>query len=395
MTPGRIPDEQRRRRIVARHLQPGTPDEIVAANVVLHSTDPATIYLSVRARNPALSREDIDRALYEQRTLVRHLAMRRTLFVAGDDLVDDLHLACSVDVHRRERARLVQILTEAGSAPSGSVDAWLADLEDRTVEAVADAEGVPAADLRHLVPELAEKVVVERQRIDTGLSTFVLSRLAMAGRIMRGRPRGTWVSGTYHWHATRSWLGRELPTEGSEQARSRLARRWLERFGPATVEDLQWWSGWTKTQARQALAEIDAVPVELDSGEVGHVLPGDETVEEDGDDRIRLLPALDGTSMGWKLDRRSFYLDPAFASSMYDRAGNIGPTIWYGGRVVGAWGQTPDGVVRWRLLRDEADLREVVDLEAAALTAWLDGKAVQPRFPTPLQRELAAGGATR
>jgi hypothetical protein len=121
------------------------------------------------------------------------------------------------------------------------------------------------------------------------------------------------------------------------------------------------------------------------------VLRGDDAVEEDGYDRIRLLPALDGTSMGWKLDRRSFYLDPGLAPSMYDRAGNIGPTIWHGGRVVGAWGQSPDGVVRWRLLRDEADLREAVDLEAAALTAWLDGKAVQPRFPTPLQRELAVG----
>jgi hypothetical protein len=58
---------------------------------------------------------------------------------------------------------------------------------------------------------------------------------------------------------------------------------------------------------------------------------------------------------------------------------------------VGGWGQRSDGEVAYRLLEgvgDEATAR--VEAEAAALTAWLDGVVVTPRFRTPLERELTA-----
>ena len=54
---------------------------------VLHSTEPATVYLSVRARVDGVTVADVDRALYEDRTLVKQLAMRRTLFVFPRDLL--------------------------------------------------------------------------------------------------------------------------------------------------------------------------------------------------------------------------------------------------------------------------------------------------------------------
>lgn len=359
------------------------------ANVVLHSTDPATVYLSLRARNPALTGADIGHAIHDERAVVRHLGMRRTLFVMSADLVADVHAACTVDVHTRERKRVVKMIAESDLDTGGDADGWLRTVEDEVLEALA-AGGMTATQLREVVPALTERLVVPSQKVDAGISTFVLSRLAMSGRIARGRPKGSWVSGTYHWHLADDWLGAPLPEIERSVAQARVAERWLARFGPATVDDLQWWSGWSKTQTRAALAAIGAepVPVEIDGDWVDAWVAAGDVVDEAGDAEIRFLPALDGTPMGWK--HRSWFLADELRPDLFDRWGNVGPTVWRGGEIVGGWGQAPDGEVRWRML---ADVDDVVDDAAAAvaaeLTEWLDGKVVMPRFPTPLQKQLA------
>ncbi len=59
--------------------------------MVLHATDPATVYLSVLARCPELTVDDVAREMYDERRLVRVMAMRRTLFVAPVELVPVVH----------------------------------------------------------------------------------------------------------------------------------------------------------------------------------------------------------------------------------------------------------------------------------------------------------------
>jgi hypothetical protein len=92
--------------------------------------------------------------------------------------------------------------------------------------------------------------------------------------------------------------------------------------------------------------------------------------------------------MGW-LDR-DFFLGP-HREPLFDRTGNIGPTLWWDGRVVGGWAQRADGEIRTRLLADiGTDGQRAVRDRAAQLTAWLGPLRVTPRFRTPLERELSA-----
>jgi hypothetical protein len=94
--------------------------------------------------------------------------------------------------------------------------------------------------------------------------------------------------------------------------------------------------------------------------------------------------------MGWKA--RDWYLDPEHVPALFDHSGNIGPTVWVDGRIVGGWGQGPDAVVAYRLLTDVGrEARSAIAAEAAALTAWMDGVVVTPRFPTPIDKELRSG----
>ena len=118
------------------------------------------------------------------------------------------------------------------------------------------------------------------------------------------------------------------------------------------------------------------------------VLDGDLEFPEGAPPVAVLLPALDPTPMGWQ--SRAWYLGP-HTPALFDRTGNIGPTVWWAGRVVGGWAQRASGEVTCRLLEDiGADATAAVTAEAAALEAWLGPARVTPRFRTPLERELTA-----
>jgi hypothetical protein len=175
----------------------------------------------------------------------------------------------------------------------------------------------------------------------------------------------------------------ELP---ADQARVELARRWLAAYGPGTAADLKWWTGWTAGEVKRALAEIEPTEVDLD-GVTGLVLPEDSGPGPAPEPWAALLPALDPTAMGWA--GRAWYLGD-HAPALFDRTGNIGPAVWWDGRIVGGWAQRPGGEIVVRLLEDVgADAEAAVSAETERLTVWLGDARVTPRFRTPLERELS------
>ena len=158
-------------------------------------------------------------------------------------------------------------------------------------------------------------------------------------------------------------------------------------FGPAPASDLQWWAGWTGAQTKAALAGLPVTEVDLD-GQAGVVLADDLDFPDGAPAAAALLPALDPTPMGWQ--SRSWYLGP-HAPVLFDRTGNIGPSVWWAGRVVGGWAQRASGEVAYRLLEDiGTDGAAAVAASAGSLETWLGTARVTPRFRTPLERELSA-----
>jgi Winged helix DNA-binding domain len=340
-----------------------------------------------------LERNTTEQALYDDRTLVRMIGMRRTLFVEPVALAPILHAACAPTIVPRERRRLEGWLLDGGVTPTPA--RWVADLENATLAAIEQLGAATAIELTKLVPELATQIPVSLRGAPSGAigaSTRILFLLAMDGRISRGRPRGTWISSQYRWESMDRWV--PMAARASEQteasAQAVIIERWLRAFGPGTMDDLRWWSGWALGAVRRALATIATVEVDLDDGTVGIALADDSESTTTGTPGpwVALLPSLDSTTMGWTA--RDWYLAP-HRPALFDRNGNAGPTIWVDGRVVGGWGQRPDGEVVTRLLDDVgAEATTAIAARAAALTAWVGGVRVMPRFPTPLQLELGA-----
>ncbi len=88
---------------------------------------------------------------------------------------------------------------------------------------------------------------------------------------------------------------------------------------------------------------------------------------------------------------RDWYLSPAHRPELLDRSGNLGPTVWWNGRIIGAWAQRPDGEVVFHLLEDPGrEARDAITAEAATLRLTLADARVTPRFRTPLERRLTA-----
>jgi hypothetical protein len=364
--------------------------------VGLHSSDPATVVLSLRARLDPFAVGDIEDALYERRTLLRMLAMRRTMFVVPLDLAAVMEAACTQALVPGERRKLVQMLEEAGV--NDDVDAWIDRVREETLAALAAADGpLPASALNKLVPDLARQLriaVGKKYEGTVGVSTRMLFLMSTQGDIVRTRPLGTWLSSQYRWARTEDWIG-GLPLIAPEDARAELVRRWLHAFGPGTIADLAWWTKWSKTQVKAALAAVGAVEVTaaigVDETAAAWALADDldATAQTDGLEPVALLPALDPTVMGWR--ERRWYLGD-HAARLFDRNGNAGPTVWAGGRVVGAWGQREGGKVVTALIEPvDADVASRVDGAAARLTEWMEGVRVTPRFTSPLERELANG----
>lgn len=117
---------ERRARLGRRHFlgEPGTDAATVTSAVVgLHATDPATPYLSLWARIPDFDRADLDARLYTERTLVKHLAMRRTLWVLRADGMSAVQAASSDRVAKNESRKLIADVEKAGVAADGAE--WL------------------------------------------------------------------------------------------------------------------------------------------------------------------------------------------------------------------------------------------------------------------------------
>ena len=383
----RIDVAERRNRMARRHrLTPAdrAPNIVEAARsvVALHGTDPATVYLSAWARVEGMAVSDLDRALYADRSLVKHLAMRRTLFVFPREALGFAQAGASERVADAERRRLIRDVERAGLHRDG--ERWLREASRQVLDVLSDGREVTSSELREAVPLLEGSILYGEGKSwgrEVPVGPRVLTTLSAAGQIVRATNDGGWTTSRPRWASTETWLGEEIPRRPQDEGVARLVDAWLRAFGPGTAADIKWWLGSTVRAVRTALRDVGAVEVELD-GQTGHVLPDDLAPAAKAEPWAALLPPLDPTTMGWQ--ERGWYLGP-HKDQLFDGSGNAGPTAWWNGRIVGGWRQDGSGAVELQLLEDVgAEGRTALEREAERLTRWLDGMAVLPRFPSPL-----------
>ncbi len=387
----RIDAVERRSRLAVRHrlvaaTRTDSVEDITAGLVALHSTDPVTVYLSAAARMVHPSLAAVDDALYERRSLLRHHAMRRTLWIFDHGSARLAHHSATLGVGRAQRRRLLGMLEAGGVADP---EPWLKSAAADVAALLTGSGPLTAREIGTRLPALAIPIPVGGGRFATTQAAHsrVLLQLGFEGHILRARPTGTWINGQYRYAAVDEWFPGGFGELGAREAAAGLARHWLAAFGPGTRTDLQWWAGWTVAATTKALADVGAVEVELEEG-TGYVLPDDVDAPEPAPPSAALLPGLDPSTMGWK--QRGFHLDPADVPVLFDRNGNGGPTAWVDGRIVGGWHHRADGTIALHLTGDvDADARAALAERASMIEQLLGAVRFTVRFPSPVQVSLA------
>ena len=129
------------------------------------------------------------------------------------------------------------------------------------------------------------------------------------------------------------WLGRS-PQE-DDGALASLARRYLQAYGPASRQDLEYWTGMTGMRGvleklRPELVEyVDKSGKKLMDLEEAEILPGDVPAP------LRLLPEWDSALLG-HVDR-SRILPESYRKAIVRTVGRIMPSVLVDGFVAGTW----------------------------------------------------------
>jgi hypothetical protein len=370
--------------------------------VALHATDPTVPYFSLWARAPDFPREALEDALYERRKLAKLLCMRVTLHAVPSDEVPLFFQAYSQHRTRPETQRFGDFLVQAGLCREKEVDAFLQDLQRRVLDVLSERGPSTVRQINQAVPELKAKIrhsVGKSYEGEIGVGSYLVPNIMGAqGLLIRARPQGTWRSNLYEYAALSDWLpGIDLESVAPQEAKVWLVRRYLAAFGPATLDDVQWWTGFTKGEAKETLESLGSAVVKVAIKDLGNeylMLAEDAQQLRDfaPEDTacVFLLPCLDPYIMGYQ-DRRRF-LASEHRAKLFDRAGNAVPTVWVNGRVVGAWGQhKEDGSVVYGIFEPVEEGKRVLLDKHQQLEEFLDGEFVPPRFRTPFTRALEKG----
>ena len=292
--------------------------------------------ISLSARTADLTVADVDTAL-AQRLLVKVGCMRRTLYLVP---------AGPVAVFVRGTARRAE--KEVRWALGKGVPS-------RIVEAAIDA-ALGALDEPLTRAEIAERAcrrLGTRPRlvhgggwgsrgkvaaVPVGALTYpvvdLLHLAAARGVVCYGEPRDgeptfvradAWVSGY-----------EDVPPEDAE---TRLLRRYLEAFGPATAADFAAWTGMTRREAREiwARAESELAPVDVEGAEASLLRASIDGLSRARVEspHVRLLPYFDSYLLG-HVDRRHLVAD-AHRQQVSRAQGWIAPVVLVDGRVLGVW----------------------------------------------------------
>ncbi|TLZ73126.1 MAG: winged helix DNA-binding domain-containing protein [Methanobacteriota archaeon] len=334
--------------------------------------------LSLRARVRGLRPEDVEKALWQDRTLAKIWCMRGTVhLVPSDDLA--VFARGSTGRANRDTAWLeghgysAKMIGRALDALRPALD------RPRTRKELADVIAKTLGVSAHRksgrgwgAPTTAPGIMLEGKSLPLGYLVFLACYRGIA---CAGPPQGNEATFVRPDVWLKKW--RDLPVE---EAETELLRRYLCGYGPATVKDFFAWARMTLTAARAIWARLvgELAPVRVE-GEAAWLLRKDLTALRRADAKrpnVRLLPYFDSFLMGH--DARGHLIDSKHYKRVYLPAGWIAPVVLVDGRVAGVWSYARKGGT----LRIEAaafhplptSVREAVEAEAADVARFFDSK---------------------
>jgi hypothetical protein len=331
----------------------------------LHATGPTTPYLSLFARSRAFLRKHLEDELYVKKRLGRIRCMRGTLHIMTKEMIPIAYMA----TRKMIRKDLRDILKFRGV--SGK------EYEDTSKSILNILKG----------KEMTTSEIKERLGTSANVSAIV-EEMCDRGLLIRVRPRAGWKDRINKYSVFREYFPDiDLSILTESEAITELVKHHLRSFGPVTENDLAWWVGMSKTEAREAIDNIKDIVERTNISGLGDdfiLLRSD--AKHLGDPKssqgtsVALLPWLDPYMMGYK--DRERYLPAEYRDRVFDRGGNATSTILLDGRVVGVWdfAEEENPVVKFILFEKvKEDVKIQVRLEARRVGMFIADNEIRLR----------------
>jgi hypothetical protein len=357
------------------HRDLATVPEVLDRSLGLYSTQP-TGHLELLARIDGYRLGDLTQVVEQDRSAVRLRALRGSGFVLPTDVLPVVQAAT-----RRRNLRNIRSLVRGLVTP---YEVWA----DRIEEVVGDEDLAPR-EIRARLRDPGD---------DADLLRYVVNLMAYENRLVAARVTGSWRSDRTTYARWDAWLPDvDVWSLDEADAVPELARLYLDRHGPATADDLAFWSGLTRTDARRAVGAV-ATPV------AGHDGWWATTpVTEHDPPPVRLLPIWDAVWVTYR--DRTRLVDETRYPYVYDGSGNATSVVLVGGRAAGIWDLGKDDrqlevkvaplgadwqADTWDAIADEADrIGTLVGAKTVSLVRCSDPPdlttAPRNRFMSPLK----------
>ena len=329
----------------------------------LHATHPMTPYLSLFIRTRKFKREDLDEVLYEKRVLGKVRYARKTVYVIQKERISEVFSATKGMLEQR----LGPYLEHLGMTRKDFENA------SRSILEVLEGKGMTVKEIK------------KELQVDLNISAIV-NLMCDQGLLIRGNPATGWKSSIHTYYPFHEYFPDiDLNEVDEADAKKSMVKHYVASFGPVTVTDASWWTGFTKTEIKHILKDLkdDMSSLEISGIEGEYVLLASdkkrlESTSVPEEHLINFMPLLDPYLMGYK--ERNRYLVPEQYTQVFDRSGNVTSTILVDGRIFGVWDFDEEKEPAVKILLFERArsnvLREIYS-RAKQIGKFISGKEVQ------------------
>ncbi len=350
-------------RMAGHHLHDsrGAPADAIAASISgVQAQVMSCAEIQFWARNHALTRVEITRALYDSRSLIKSHFMRQTL-----------HLIPSCDFSLFNSAMKSSLLAQAHRI-AGKLGVTIAEFDALNLQIVDFLRDGPLTqqELRKLIqPRVSKRMKAWMSRVWSILRTPIAE-----GLICYGPARGAEIT----YVRTNQWLPHKPKKTDPAEARKSLLLRYLAAYGPATPRDFVKWAGIRSGDVRAAWEAVKDQLVEVSVEGAPAWLPRksfeDFSAAKFSEPVVRLLPAFDPFLLAHAA--KDHLVERAHYKRVYRNQGWISPVILIDGRVAGIWSHArKSGKLSIEVSPFEKfpkKIRALIEEEAASLARFLD-----------------------
>jgi hypothetical protein len=285
-------------------------------------------YLQLWARNHAITRAEIESALWKERTLVKTSLMRQTLHLIPAD-----EFAIYISALRPSRfAQAMRVMDRCGITRDES-EALIPKIMDILSAGPLSRPAIAAA----IRPKASKRVRFWME------NSWSLVRLPVAeGLICYGRGEGNEVVFIRRDHWLPKLKAELLPAADAQRA---LFRKYLQAYGPATLTDFAHWSGIPLQEVKLLRPLLDSEFAEFAEGKKSLLLLREDVPalnkKAKRSNCIRLLPNFDTYLLAHR--EKDHLLTAQHYKRVYRNQGWISPVVLIDGAVTGVWSHKPQG----------------------------------------------------